>query len=140
MRNQQAFVAAQRAADRLMRDLAALLKSHGVSPAQYNVLRIIRGARPGVLSCSEVAARMINHAPDMTRLFDRLDGMGLIERSRLTDDRRVVRVTVTGQGLKLLAGLDSPVRALHEKQFGPLGEDKTNRLIELLTELIALQG
>lgn len=140
MLEQQAFVAMERAADLLMRDLAVLLKSHGVTPPQYNVLRILRGARPKALSCSEVASQMINHAPDMTRLFDRLEGVRLIERSRQAEDRRVVRVTITDAGLKLLATLDSPVRVLHQKQFGALGKEKTERLVELAAELTAARG
>ena len=135
MLQQQAFVAMQRAADRLMRDMAVLLKPRGISPTQYNVLRILRGSRPKPLSCSEVAERMITHAPDMTRLLDRLAGTGLISRARESEDRRVVRTAITEKGLELLASLDAPVRRVHQKQFASFSEDKLTLLVDLLSGL-----
>lgn len=70
---QEAFVALQRAAARLMDGVAELLKPYGLRPAQYNVLRILRGAHPERLNCRQVAVRMMTREPDLTRLLDRLE-------------------------------------------------------------------
>ncbi len=90
---QEVFLAIQKTADALMTELAEFLKGHGVSPTQYNVLRILRGAAAGPgkkgllapgaagLSCGEIAERMLTHDPDMTRLLDRLEARGLLRAS-----------------------------------------------------------
>ncbi len=84
-----------------------LKQSAGLSPAQYNLLRILRGAQPGVLCLSEVADRLITRDPDVTRLVDGLARRGLVSRNRDTTDRRVVLVEITEAGLDLLRPLDS---------------------------------
>src|SRR5271154_5622202 len=86
----EAAVNIVRTADSLLRGLAAALKPHRISPGQYNVLRILRGAGRSGLPCGEIAARMITRDPDMTRLLDRLESGALIARARDTRDRRVV--------------------------------------------------
>ena len=132
---QDAFVALQRAAARLMDGVAELLKPFGLRPAQYNVLRILRGAHPEQLNCRQVAARMMTREPDLTRLLDRLEKAGLVQRVRQPSDRRVVRVGITPAGLKLLGQLDQPMLALHRCQFSPLGEGRTATLVRLLRRL-----
>src|SRR3954451_13659887 len=96
---------------------ARLFKQHGISGAQYNVLRILRGAGTE-LPCLEVGSRMISHLPDITRLVDRLEGAKLVERCRTKEDRRLVLVKITKSGLKLLDDLDAPVLDLHKRQLG----------------------
>ena len=81
----------------------------GVSVPQYNVLRILRGAEPEGLQTYQVVERMVNRAPNITRLVDRLEAGGLLTRTRSREDRRVVRLRITAEGLTLLAGLDLPV-------------------------------
>jgi DNA-binding MarR family transcriptional regulator len=130
---QEAFVQLQRAASRLNDDVARLLKPAGLRPTQYNVLRILRGARPDPLSCGDITARMITREPDLTRLLDRLETAGLVSRCRGNEDRRVVRVAISPQGLALLKSLDAPMLALHRRQFSTLGDKKT----ALLTNLAA---
>lgn len=132
---QEAFVALQRAAARLMDGVAELLKPFGLRPAQYNVLRILRGAHPEQLNCRQVAARMMTREPDLTRLLDRMEKAGLIRRQRQASDRRVVRVGVTQAGLQLLAQIDEPMRALHRQQFSVLGEKQTAMLARLARRL-----
>lgn len=132
---QEAFVQFQRAASRLMEDVARLLKPAGLRPTQYNVLRILRGARPDALSCGEITDRMITREPDLTRLLDRLETAGLVSRCRGEQDRRVVRVTITAEGLAVLKSLDAPMLALHRRQFEPLGERKTAMLTRIASEL-----
>ena len=70
----------------------------GISPSQYNILRILRGARPKAAKISEISDRMITRDPDVTRLVDRLIKQGLVRRERDTDDRRVVLVEITAAG------------------------------------------
>jgi DNA-binding MarR family transcriptional regulator len=129
---QEVFVSAQRAADWLMRDFEELLKPHHLSPTQYNVLRILRGAGNGGMACHEIAERMITRDPDMTRLLDRLEEHDLISRSREKQDRRVIRVRISHQGLHLLKQLDDSVRTLHRRQLGHLGEKRLRLLAKLL--------
>src|ERR1700675_4821509 len=78
----EALIALQRTADRLKWRLSDVLKEHGLSPTQYNALRILRGAKDEGLPCSEVGERMINRDPDITRLMDRLERRGPGARSR----------------------------------------------------------
>lgn len=99
-----------RTADHLRRYFTALYEPHGVTPQQYNVLRILRGSRSGALPTMEIAERMVEKTPGITRLLDRLEEKGLVERERGSDDRRRVLISITSQGLALLAALDEPVR------------------------------
>jgi DNA-binding MarR family transcriptional regulator len=125
------------AADELQRDADALLKSADLSGSQYNVLRILRGGEPDGLRCGDVIARLIKRDPDVTRLMDRLERRGFIARGRDARDRRVVRTRITPAGLELLARLDEPVDALHERQFGHMSESRLGELTALVQELLA---
>ena len=129
------FVALLKTADSLGQDAEQLVKSAGLTGAQYNVLRILRGAAPCGLACSNIGDRMISHDPDMTRLLDRMEKRGLISRERQTDDRRVIKTCVTSQGLDLLKTLDQPVRELHKRQFRHMPAARLKILAGLLEEL-----
>ena len=120
-----------RTTDMLSRGLVAILKTEEVSPTQYNVLRILRGAPQG-LPCGEIASRMITRDPDITRLLDRLEKRNLISRCRESTDRRMVMARITPEGLKLLGRLDGPVEEGHRGQLGHLGSDRLRALTELL--------
>jgi MarR family transcriptional regulator, organic hydroperoxide resistance regulator len=133
----RAFIALQRAADKLALQTEQLLKSNGLTGAQYNVLRILRGAEPQGLPCSGIAERMISHDPDMTRLLDRLEKRRLITRQRQSDDRRVVKTRITRGGLELLKQLDSPIRQLHKRQFAHITATHLRTLTDLLDEAYA---
>ena len=128
----EAAVALQRTADRLDWRLSEMLKPFGLSPTQYNALRILRGAGDEGRSCSEIAERMINHDPDITRLVDRLERRGLVARSREGRDRRVITTRITPAGLDLLASLDHPLEEFGRKLMGPLGEQRLRTLLEIL--------
>lgn len=136
----EAFVNIQRTADTLMQGVAAALKPRGLSPTQYNVLRILRGAEPGGLACREIADRMITRDPDITRLLDRLEDRGLVARSRDREDRRVITTRITEKGMRLLEELDRPIAALHADQLGHLGDEKLRSLIDLLEAARARAG
>ena len=131
----RAFVALQKAADKLAVQAEQLLKSNGLTGAQYNVLRILRGAEPDGLPCSTIGERMISHDPDMTRLLDRMEKRSLITRQRQSDDRRVVKTRITSGGLELLKRLDPPVRELHKRQFAHMGHGRVKLLADLLDEI-----
>jgi len=131
------FVALQKAADALGQDAEQLLKPHGLTGTQYNVLRILRGAEPDGLACRGIGERMISHDPDMTRLLDRMEKRGLITRARQTNDRRVVKTRITPAGLTLLKSLDQPVRELHKRQFRHMSAARLHALAELLEEVRA---
>jgi len=129
---EEAFLALQLTADRLSGRGAEFLKQHGLSPAQYNTLRILRGAGPQGLTCSEVGERMINRDPDITRMLDRLERRGLVQRSRHAKDRRVVLTHITPEGLELVSRLDRPMTQFHRKLLGNVGESRLKSLLRLL--------
>jgi DNA-binding MarR family transcriptional regulator len=131
----EAFLNIEHTADALMRGMAGLLKGADLSPTQYNVLRILRGAGPGGLACGEIAERMVTRDPDITRLLDRLVRRGLVERVRDGRDRRVVMTTITRGGSELLERLDDPVEQLHARQLSHLGERSLTRLVDLLEKV-----
>jgi DNA-binding MarR family transcriptional regulator len=126
------FVNLLRTADALARGAEVLLKSSGLSSAQYNVLRILRGAGSEGLACSEIACRMISRDPDITRLLDRMESRGLIARARGKEDRRVVKTCITKEGLRVLEKLDAPVRDLHHRQLHHLPAKQLRQLSRLL--------
>jgi len=126
-----AFLDLFRTCDLLSRGPAEVLKTEDLSPTQYNVLRILRGAPKG-LPCGEIAGRMITRDPDITRLLDRLAKRGLIARRRETRDRRVVLTKIAPEGLEVLARLDGPLQQSHRQQLGHLGRERLKKLADLL--------
>ncbi len=128
----EAFLNLQCTADALLQGVAAALKPVGLSPTQYNVLRILRGAGGGGLACREIAERMITRDPDVTRLLDRLEERRLVIRTRDREDRRVITTRITEEGLRILEKLDEPLAALHVQQLGHLGDEQLRSLIGLL--------
>jgi DNA-binding MarR family transcriptional regulator len=130
----EAYLNLVRSADALARESAAVLKPHGLSGAQYNILRILRGAGAAGLPCGEIGARLITHDPDVTRLIDKLERRGLVARARDAADRRVVTVRITAAG-QAIAGdpeLERALNDLHRRQFAALAPDEVPRLIDLL--------
>ena len=91
-----------------------LLRGHGVTHDQYNVLRILRGAHPDGHPRVEVGKRLMSRAPDVTRLLDRLERQGLVERGWAPENRRLSVARITPAGLALLARVDPELLALQE--------------------------
>lgn len=116
------YLLLQHAAGILAQELAVVLRSAGITPEQYHVLRVLRGAggEEG-LACSAIAERSVSGDPDVTRLLDRLEKQGWAIRSRDASDRRVVMARITDDGLRLLEELEAPVAELHTRQFQGLG-------------------
>jgi DNA-binding MarR family transcriptional regulator len=131
---QEVLLTIQRTADAFERRVAEVLKPHGISGTQYNVLRILRGAGKDGLPCGAIADRMVTRDPDITRLLDRLDKMGFIGRERSQKDRRVVTTTITEAGLKLLKQLDKPVQELGTSLVRNLSKTQMQQLVELLDQ------
>jgi DNA-binding MarR family transcriptional regulator len=132
---EEVFITLQRAAEDLASTASEPLRAVDLTGAAYNVLRILRGAGERGASCNEIGERLIKRDSDITRLLDRLEKRGLIERRRGDEDRRVVLTRVTEAGLGLLAELDGPVGAKHNEMLNHLGEDKLHQLLALLTDV-----
>jgi DNA-binding MarR family transcriptional regulator len=111
-------------------DMAVLLEKYDLSNTQYNVLRILRGAGPEGIPCSEISDRMVRHDPDVTRLLDRMERAGLAKRTRSASDRRVVLVSISPEGLTLTNRLDKPVDDLHRRHFRGVSHARLRSLIE----------
>lgn len=132
----EAVVALQVATARVVEPLARYLRGEGITLAQYNVLRILRGAGEVGLPSGEIAARMIDRDPDVTRLVDRLVRDGLAVRDRHEADRRVVLVRITAAGLDLLTRTDVAMADLPCDLLGGLGQDRLKTLLDLLEDII----
>jgi DNA-binding MarR family transcriptional regulator len=129
---QEAFLSLGRTWAVLEHAMAEALKPHGITPTQYNVLRILRGAGEAGLCRSEIIERMIARVPDATRLLDRMEAVDLVERERSEEDRRFVTTRITEAGLRLLVELDATILELHQRQFAALDETGLRTLIDLL--------
>jgi DNA-binding MarR family transcriptional regulator len=129
---EEALLNVLRTADVLLQRINTVLKPCKLSHSQYNVLRILRGAGPEGLACREIGERMITRDPDVTRLLDRLEGRGLLIRTRSEKDRRVVTARLAAEGLRLLEGLDRPIAEAARQPLQHLGEPRLRVLVELL--------
>lgn len=129
---QEAYLSIVRTAGLLVDSLEQVLRPAGLTRAQYNVLRILRGAEPDGLCRNEVRDRMLTRMPDMTRLLDRMEAAGLVSRERDTEDRRQVTTRITARGSRLLDGLEKDIVAEHTRRLGHLGPERLRTLIELL--------
>ena len=115
--------------------IAAAFAPHGVTPAQFNVLRILRGHHPVPMTCSQIGSRLLDRTPDVTRLLTRLEHAGLITRTRAARDRRAVEVAVTPAGLATLDALDGPARDEIDAATRHLAADDLATLSRLLERL-----
>ncbi len=129
---QEAFLGLWRTYDRLRVLEDELFARHGLTPQQYNALRLLRSVFPGKVRTLDLAARLVSRAPDITRLLDKLERRGLIDRDRPADNRRVVDVRITAAGLDLLQELAGPVRDCHRRQLGHLSRAELQQLTALL--------
>ncbi|XZE22157.1 MarR family winged helix-turn-helix transcriptional regulator [Pirellulaceae bacterium SH449] len=128
---QEATLAIMRTSDLLENRLARLLREHGLTLTQYNVLRILRGeGKP--LPCLEVASRMIQVAPAITRVVDQLLAMELITKNQSPTDRRVFEIELTPQAIRLVKTLDEPVLNLHKTLLSNVSQGDLKSLIRIL--------
>lgn len=132
---QEATLGLMRTADVIRRHMAALIEPQGITTQQYNVLRILRGAGPEGLPTLEIAERMIEQAPGITRLLDRLEAKLLVQRERCPTDRRQVTCRITAQGLALLAAMDPAIDQADVDLVSGLAESEQRQLVRLLDRL-----
>ncbi len=130
---QEAYLNIWRTYDRLKAVEDELFGGRDLSAQQYNALRLLQVAHPGSMQTSALGAKLISRAPDMTRLLDRLEDQGLVWRERRRENRRVVEVGITSEGLRMLDEIASAVEACHERQLGHLSDKQLLELISLLS-------
>lgn len=128
---QEAMLNILRTADQLQIRFARLFRKFGLTPQQYNILRILRG-EGRALPILEIASRMITVVPGITGLIDRLEMASLVERKRCEDDRRVIYVAIAPLALELLAQIDQPLTELHKAVLGHMTPDELTTLSRLL--------
>jgi len=132
---EELFLSLVRTVDLLGRAVADLLKEYDLSSAQYNVLRILRGAGEQGLPCGEVGVRMVTRDPDITRLLDRLEKRNLVARERAAADRRIIVARITPPGAAVLEKIDQPLQDLHQRQLGHLDRAAMETIIGNLAKI-----
>jgi DNA-binding MarR family transcriptional regulator len=131
---QEVYLSLWRTYDRLRAYEDELFAGFELTAQQYNVLRLLRAAKPASVPTLSLSERLISRAPDVTRMIDRLEERGLVVRERSAGDRRVVRVGITDAGIELLDRIAGPLTECHAKQLGHLSPADLKKLSELLTE------
>jgi len=134
---EEAALSIARTAAVLDHQVSQALKAHALTPSQYNVLRILRGAGAEGLCRNEVGSRLVTQVPDVTRLLDRMEDTGLITRQRGSEDRRYVTTRITRKGLELVNKLDKPMRELQQTLLGHVSEKTLRAVVDGLAELRA---
>ena len=129
---QEATIGLMRTADLVRRAVGEIVEPYGITPQQYNVLRILRGAGSDGLPTLEIAQRMIEEAPGITRLIDRLETKRLVLRVRCDKDRRRIFCRITREGLALLKKLDAPIGDADSLALGSMTPGELTQLISLL--------
>lgn len=132
---QEAYLNVVRTASALTDRLEKVLEPAGITLAQYNVLRILRGSDDDGLCRNDLRDRMLTRMPDVTRLLDRMEAAGWVRRTRDAEDRRMVNTRITEEGLQLLDDVQDAVAAEHARAFGHVGKGRLRTLIDLLTEV-----
>ncbi len=135
--SEEAAIGLMRTADVIRRGFSAVVESEGITLQQYNVLRILRGAGERGLPTLEIADRLVEHAPGITRMIDRLIAKKLAARDRCAEDRRIVYCAITGEGRKVVGRLDDPMLHSCRAALDPLSKQDQRRLIAMLDALRA---
>lgn len=136
---EELFLNILRTGDRLQIRFERLFREFGLTPSQYNILRILRGEGEP-MPILEIASRVIAAVPGITGLIDRLEKVGFVERRRCLEDRRVVYVAITAKGIDTLGRLDEPVVSLHRELLGHLTRDEKKTATRLLEKCRAADG
>ena len=133
-RSQEATVALMRTAHVLRRQADALVAAEDMTLQQYNVLRILRGAR-GPLPTMEISERMIEPSCGITRLIGTLEERGFVKREQWPGDRRQVLCQITTAGLRILERLEEPMNRLDDTTTGTLLPEQVEALLKILGEI-----
>jgi DNA-binding MarR family transcriptional regulator len=129
---QEAMLGLLKTTDAVRRVLAEVAEPHGITLQQYNVLRILRGAGAAGLPTLEIAGRLIEQAPGVTRLLDRLEKKDLVKRERCPADRRQVTCRITPRGERLLGSMDGAMDTADRRCLGMLPQRDLHSLVEIL--------
>jgi len=132
--DEDAYIALVRTVQALSQPFVELFKTHRLSGAQYNVLRIVRRAGADGILTRRIGEQLLTPVPDVTRLVDRLEMAKLVSRRRCTEDRRVIWIKITSAGRKLLSRVEVETLAVHERQFAHMSKTKLKQLVGLLNE------
>jgi DNA-binding MarR family transcriptional regulator len=132
---EEAVVTLVATAARVQEALADVVSGHGITVQQYNVLRILRGAGEAGLPTLDIAARMIDRSPGITRLLDRLERHRLVRRRRCRSDRRQVLCFPTAEGLRILDELERPMADAARRCTAALAATAVDELIRTLDEV-----
>lgn len=132
---EKAFLNVVATSNWMTREVSQVMGEYGLTIAQYNVLRILRGSHPDSLTCGEISERLLDRTPDVTRLLDRLEENDFLTRSRYEKDRRVMKVNITERGLSLVNSMDEDVTAIVERLNRHLSETEREELSHLLEKM-----
>lgn len=136
-----AFEELVRAQETLSAELAQFFADRGITPQQFNVLRILADDEdPDGLRCSSISDRLVNRVPDITRLLDRLERAGLVRRHRDARDRRVVRAALTIEGRSLVDRMAAPLNDAFAELFEHLDDAELEQLTTLLKKARRAEG
>lgn len=131
---QEAYLSLWRTYDRLRGLEEKLFQSHGLTAQQYNVLRILDASNESMPTLA-IASKLVSRAPDITRMLDKLETAGWIDRVRSPEDRRSVLIEVTAAGRKKLQELDEPLAEMHEEQLGHVAAKDLRLFCDLLAKI-----
>lgn len=129
---QEVFLNLWRTYDRLRIQEDELFQRFELTPQQYNVLRLLRASHPESVPTLELSRRLVSRAPDITRMLDKLEERGLIVRDRPPENRRMVRIGVSDDGVRLLDQIAAPLAECHSMQLGHMKAAELRQLISLL--------
>jgi len=131
---QEAYLSLWRTYDRLRALEDKLFQSHGLTAQQYNVLRILSASNESMPTLT-IASKLVSRAPDITRMLDKLETAGWIDRVRSPDDRRSVLIEITDAGRKKLREMEEPLAELHEEQLGHVAAKDLRMFCDLLAKI-----
>lgn len=129
---EEALLNLLRTADFVERAIQRRTRAWGITPTQYNVLRILRGAEREGLTCNAIGERMITAEPDITRLLSRLKALKFVRQRRDPRDRRAIRTQITETGLELLRRMDPEIQRAPKEMLAHMSSAETGTLIRLL--------
>ncbi len=133
--HQEAFLNLMVASGYMRQRLEDTCAKYDITSTQYNVLRILKGGQPEGYPRAEVICRMIERAPDVTRLIDRLEDQGFVARERSSEDRRLSIAKISQKGIDLLKEIEPEIRSANEAFKNRLSEEEAKLLTELCEKI-----
>jgi DNA-binding MarR family transcriptional regulator len=134
-RSQEVLLGVLRTAALLEHRINEILRPYGITELQYNVLRILRGARQDGLCGREISERLVSQVPDVSRLLDRMESMQLLRRERDDTDRRHVTARITPKGLRLLDETTPKLELFDRERFGDFDAERLQQIIDGLADI-----